>query len=112
MLEPIFVAYQDDTNGSVTIRRSSIKYNYKHVFVDGKKYKATPGLWELLTKSKPDRNVVSVQDKQAYKQILLQSHAHRVNNSPSGKMKANKVLNIRVLFRNCSLTQRKCLDNC
>ena len=55
-------------------------------------YRATPGLWQLLTKSKPDRNVASVQDKKAYKQILLQSNAHRVNYSASGKIKANKGL--------------------
>jgi hypothetical protein len=60
------------------------------VFVDGRKYKAAQGLWELLTKSKPDINVVNFQDKQAYKQILLESNAHRVNYSPTGKIKANK----------------------
>jgi len=58
------------------------------VFVDGKKYKATQGLWELLTKSKPDKNVVTFQDR--HKQILLQSNAHRINYSPTGKIKANK----------------------
>jgi len=45
-----------------------------------------------ITKSKPDRNLVSLQDKQAYKQILLQSNALRVNYSHSGKIKANKGL--------------------
>ena len=55
----------------------------------GKTYKATQGLWELLTKCKPDKNF---QDKQAYKQILLQSNTHSVNYSPSGKIKANKNL--------------------
>ena len=60
------------------------------MFVDGRKYKATQGLWELLTKSKPDKNVVTFQDKQTYKQILLQSNAHRVNYSPTGKIKANQ----------------------
>jgi len=45
------------------------------VFVDGIKYKATQVLWELLTKYKHDENVVTFQDKQAYKQILLQSNA-------------------------------------
>jgi hypothetical protein len=109
--DPTFDVYQDDTNGSFKMERSSFKYNDKHVFVDGKKHKATPGLWELLTKSKPDRNLVSVQHKQAYKQIFLQSNAHRVNYSPSGKIKAKKVLNIHVLFRKCSLTQSKCLGN-
>jgi len=63
--------YQDDTDGSFKRGRSSFKYNDKHVFVDGRKYKATEGLWELLTKAKPDKNAVTIQDKQAYKQILF-----------------------------------------
>jgi hypothetical protein len=88
--DPTFCVYQDDTNGSFKIGQSSFKYNNKHVFVDGKGYKATQGLWELLTQSQPDKNVVTNQDSQAYKQILLQSNAHRVNYSPSGKIKANK----------------------
>ena len=90
--DPTFGVYQDDTDCSFKIGRSSFKYNDKNVFVDGRKYKATQGLQELLTKSKPDKNVVIFQDKQAYKQILLQSKAHRVNYSPTGKIKANKGL--------------------
>jgi len=34
--------------------------------------------------------VVTFQDKQTYKQIFLQSNAHGVNYSPTGKIKANK----------------------
>ena len=59
---PLFV-YQDGTDGSFKIGRSSFKYNNKHVFVDGKRYKATQGLWELLTQSRPDINVVTNQDR-------------------------------------------------
>ena len=33
-----------------------------------------------------------MQDKQAYKQIPLQSNAHSVNYTPSGKIKADKGL--------------------
>jgi len=84
--------YQDETDGSFKIGRSGFKFNNKHVFVDGRKHKATQGLWELLTEDNPDRNSVSMQDKQAYKQILIQSNAHIVNYSPSGKIKANKGL--------------------
>jgi hypothetical protein len=65
--DPSFGIYQDDTDGSFKIGRSSFKYNDQHVFVDGKKYKATRGLWELLAKSQSDKNLVSLQDKQAYK---------------------------------------------
>ena len=39
-----FGVYQDDTDGSFKIGRSCFKYNNKHVFVDGKRYKATKGL--------------------------------------------------------------------
>ena len=62
------------------------------MFVDGKRYNATQGLSELLTQSRPDKHPATHQDKQAYKQILLQSNAHRVNYSPSGRKKANKGL--------------------
>jgi hypothetical protein len=90
-----FGVYQDETDGSFKIGRSGFKFNNKHVFVDGRKYKATQGLWELLTETNPDRNSVTMQDRQAYKQILIQSSAHRVRYSPSGKIKASKSLKYR-----------------
>lgn len=55
---PTFGVYQDDTDDSSKIGWSKFKYNDEHVFVDGEKYKATQGLWELLTNSHPDKNVV------------------------------------------------------
>ena len=109
--DPTFGLYQDETDRSFKIGRYSFKYNDKHMFVDGKMYKATQGLWELLTQSRPDKNAVTFQDRQANKQILLQSNAHRVNYSPSGKTKRTRVLNIRGLFHNSLLTKRKCLGN-
>jgi hypothetical protein len=84
---------QDETDVSFIIGDSSFKYNDKHVFVYGRIYKATQGLWELLKKYKPDKNEVTLQDKRTYKQILLQSIAHTVKNSPTGKIKANKGIN-------------------
>ena len=48
--DPTFGVYQDETDSSFKIGRSCFKYNDKHVFVDGKKYKATQGLCELPTK--------------------------------------------------------------
>jgi len=49
--DPTFGVYQDDFVGSFRIWRSSFKYN--HVF--DRKYKATEGLCEFLTKFKPDK---------------------------------------------------------
>ena len=54
--DPTFGVYQDDTDGSFKIGRSIFKYNNKHVFVDEEKYKATQGLWELLTQSRLDKH--------------------------------------------------------
>ena len=91
--DPTFRVYQDYADGCFKIGRSRFKYNDKHVFVNGRKYMATQGLWKLLTKCKPDKkNAVTILDRQAYKQILLQSNAHRVNYDPTGKIKANKGL--------------------
>jgi len=90
--DPTFGVYQDDTDGSFKIGRSSFKCNDKELFVDGRKFKATQGLWELLTKAKADKNAVTIHNRQAYKQILLQSNAHSVNYSPTGKIRANKGL--------------------
>ena len=59
------------------------------------KVQVNTGSLELLVKSKPDKNLVILHDRQAYKQILLQSNAHRVNYSPTGRIRANKDLNIR-----------------
>jgi hypothetical protein len=56
--DPNFCVYEHDSNGSYKIGRSSFKYIVKYLFVDGKNYKTTPGLRELLTKSNSDRNVV------------------------------------------------------
>jgi len=61
--DPTFGVYQNKTDGSFKIGSSTFKYTDKHVFVDGKKYKATQCLWELLTKSKPDKNAVTFQDR-------------------------------------------------
>jgi hypothetical protein len=47
--DPTFGIYQDNTDGSLRIGSSRFKYKNIHVSVDGKKYKATEELWQLLT---------------------------------------------------------------
>jgi len=48
--DPTIGVYQDDKASSFKIGRLTFKYSNKHVFVDGKNYKSTQGLWELLAK--------------------------------------------------------------
>ena len=72
------------------IGKPNFKYNDNYVFVDSKNYKATQGLWELLTKSRPDKYMVTLRYGQACKKILTQSNVHRVNYTPTGRIRANK----------------------
>jgi len=85
-----FGVYQDHNDGCFKIGRPSFKYNNKHVFVDGKNYRRTHGLLELLTKSQPSKSMVTLQDKQAYKQLLHQSNTHIFMYSPIGKNPAKR----------------------
>ena len=81
--DPTFRVYQDDTDCSFIIGKSNFKCNVKYIFVDNKNYKVTQDLWDFQTKSRSDKNMVTLQNKQTYKQILPQSNVHRVNYSPT-----------------------------
>ena len=104
--DPTFGVYQDDIDGSFKIGRSSFKYNNTHVFVDGK----------LITqrqvcgnyKSKPDRNLVSVQDKHINKYPYSLMLIELITVSQL-RTKPLMVLNIHGLFSNSSLSQRNAL---
>jgi hypothetical protein len=85
-----FVDNQDDDDRSFKIGGSKFKFSNKHVLVDGRRYKTTPGLWQWLNKSRPDKYTVTTQDQQAYKHILLQFNAHRVDYNSTGRIRANK----------------------
>ena len=69
--------------------------------MDGKNYKATQGLWELLTQSRADKHQVTHQDRQAYKQVLLQSNALEQIIVLQARSKRTRALNIRGFFRSC-----------
>jgi hypothetical protein len=58
-----FGVYQDDTESYFNIGRSSFTYTDNGIFVDGKKIRATQVLWELLTKARPNLNMVTPQDR-------------------------------------------------
>jgi len=109
--DPTFGVYQDDTGDSFKIGRSSVTYKEKYVFVDGRKYKTTQGLWKLLTKSKPDKNVVALQDRKAYNKYSCSLMRIELIIAPQVRSKPTSVLNIRGLLRNSLPTKTKCLGN-
>jgi hypothetical protein len=71
---PTFEVYKDD-NDLFKIGSST----FTQVYIDGTKYKETRVLRQLLTKSRTDDNIITLQAKETYKHILVQSNAHRYN---------------------------------
>ena len=96
-----FGVYQDDKDGSFKIWRSRFTYYNKDVFVDGKNYRAPQGLWQLLAKSKPDKNLVTFPDRQAYKKIYSSLIRIEIIIDPQAGSEQIKALNIHGLFREC-----------
>ena len=95
---------------ALKIGSSSFKYTDKQVFVDGRKYKATQGVWELLTKSKPDKNVVTFQDRHINKYSYSLTRIE-LTIVPQVRSKQTKESSIRGLFPSSLLTRRKFLGN-
>lgn len=65
--------------------------------IDGTRYKGSSGLFELLTKKKPtgyDKN-----DLQIYKQILLQTNAHRRDFSAESSIASNRSYKYKNIIR-------------
>jgi len=60
--------YPDDADSFFfKIGRSNFKYSDKHVFLDGRNYRASQELWELLTKFNLINNAVTIRGRRAYK---------------------------------------------
>ncbi|XP_065650995.1 uncharacterized protein LOC136079202 [Hydra vulgaris] len=71
--DPIFGIH---SNGDeLYIGKKPITINNDDITVDGKKYDVTPGLWELVTKFKPNKEVYSNEDLRNYREILINTDA-------------------------------------
>jgi hypothetical protein len=64
-------------------RQSNIK-------IYGKEYRGTPGLWEILTRKSVNKEIVTIQDMKAYKNILELTNAHLEGYEPSGNIQITK----------------------
>lgn len=79
-------------NGKLKMGSSDVKLNENFVIVGNQKYKRTLGLDELVMKKAPDLTCVKQDDVHNYKQILLDTNAHRRDYDPSKPIKSNKGL--------------------
>jgi hypothetical protein len=73
----------DATNKQYTIGNSVINFDYNVMEIAGKRYKATRGLMELLTKKDPDTDQIIEEEYGDYKTILWDTKALYHNFDPS-----------------------------
>ena len=59
---------------------------HSDIYVKGKRFRGTEGLWELLTHKKPNVNIVTTDDYKKYKGILEMTNAHLEGYVPGGNI--------------------------
>ena len=80
-----------DADGSFRIGNAEVVIDQdSNVFVKGKSYRGTRGLFELLTRKKVDQTFITRSDLQSYREILEATHGHLENNDPAGVIKTTR----------------------
>jgi hypothetical protein len=90
-LDRDFGIHRDD-DGQFRIGNSLIEIDEhnSNVIVQGRVYKGTKGLFELLTRKKVNHSLISKQDLKNYKRILHVTSGHLEGNDPSGVIKTRR----------------------
>jgi len=93
-----------DDDGDFRIGRSLIEFGENSdIYVDGKTYAGTPGLYELITRKKVNKSLITTGDLKNYRRILEASSAHKKHNNPKGPIKTTRGVKFReVISHNIS----------
>ena len=80
-----------DVDGTFRIGNADVEIDRdSNVFVQGKSYKWTRGLFEILTRKKVDQSFITDRDLKAYIEVLEATHGHLENHDPSGVIKTTR----------------------
>lgn len=74
-----------DKDGTFYIGNKPIEIKENNITVGSKEYQGTPGLWELLVMSNPDKNVFTSEDYDNYANILIDTNAIKQKHDPNSK---------------------------
>jgi hypothetical protein len=78
-------------DGTYRIRNAAVHIDQdSNVFVQGKYYKGTRGLFELLTRKKMDRYFITDRDLTSYRETLESTLGHLELNDPAGVIKTTR----------------------
>lgn len=67
--------------------------------IGDKKYEITPGIKELLLRKNPNYDIVAEKDMLVYKDILVNTHAHKRNFNPTGQIKGDRSRKYNIIKR-------------
>ena len=88
-----------DADGQLRIGKSPIDIvENTDVFVEGKTYTGTPGLFDLLTRKKINKSLITTHDLKNYRRILEATNALRQHNKRAGVIKAKRSVKFRVVI--------------
>jgi hypothetical protein len=79
-------------NSTVTIDADS------NIYIKDKHFKGTEGLWDLLTRKKPNLKNVTTRDYRKYKSILQMTNAHLEQYEPGGSIHVSGASNTETSF--------------
>jgi hypothetical protein len=91
-LDKVFGIRKDEgVDGPFMIGNSSVEVDdSSNVTIQGKQYRGTRGLWELLTRKKVNQSLITTQDLKTYKRILELTSGHLENHDPAGTIKTTR----------------------
>ena len=80
-----------DVDGTFRIGNAEVEIDQdSNVFVQGKLYEGTRGLFELLTRKKVDRSFITGSDLRSYREILEATNGELENHDSSGVIKTTR----------------------
>ncbi|XP_070517669.1 uncharacterized protein [Cardiocondyla obscurior] len=88
-IDSVYGVYFNDSGTMIGSKRIELDKN-DDIFIDGKKYPGTVGLYELIFMKFPNESSYTDIDKQYYKSILLSTNAHKRDYSEQNQVKSNK----------------------
>jgi len=78
-------------DGTFKIAKSIVDIDpQSNVYVQGKMYEGTKGLFEFLTRKRVNHSLISCKDLKIYRRILNVTNADRENHDPSGVIKTRR----------------------
>ena len=87
-----------DADGNFKIGNSIVDIDpQSKVYVQGKMYEGTKGLFELLTRKRVNHSLTSTKELKNYKQILSVTNGHRENHDPSSVIKTTRGIKCHVV---------------